>query len=308
MAERIYPHGLVNLLPEADTQPLQKPAGLVLHTAVDAPGPTDLQRYFARGDVGAESTFWLPLDGTVVQMMYVGQRADATGSGNRWYEGSVAWGFDSIETEDEGRPEEVPWTDAQVEALVDLMVWYVEEWGVPAQIANAPRGRGFGFHSMWGRDGIWGPVTRGITNPWTKYQGKTCPGNRRVAQMKDEVWPAVLAELDTKKPAGELEKELDEMVEIWMVFPDGTPGRDESRPYFFVGPWGGVQIADASANSIAATYRQLGHEIVRNLTKGSYDLQRGLVESSMRAQAAKGVDPVKVAKAVVDELVDRLTD
>ena len=67
---KVPPNTDVRLLTgEEALQPLRVPWGFVIHTAVDAPGPTNLPGYFDR--VSAESTWWLPNSGHGVQMMPV---------------------------------------------------------------------------------------------------------------------------------------------------------------------------------------------------------------------------------------------
>lgn len=58
---------LVRLLPENATQGKIDPTQIILHTAVDAPGETDLHNYFGRPDVGVESHFFVQLDGDIIQ-------------------------------------------------------------------------------------------------------------------------------------------------------------------------------------------------------------------------------------------------
>lgn len=184
----IYPGAVWSPLPENATQGSITPTQFIIHTAVDHPGPSNIPGYFARTDVSVESHFWIPLDGKTVQMMDTNVRADANLKGN-----SRAI---SVETEDEGDPEANPWTPAQLEALIDLMLWVEETHGVPMEIMPEWDAPGIGWHSMWGfGDGRY--HTGGYrTNPWTNSTGKTCPGRTRIEQIFSDVLPAVQAGRD----------------------------------------------------------------------------------------------------------------
>jgi hypothetical protein len=162
-----YPNAVWRPLPENSTQSTITPRAVILHTAVDAPGPTSLYSFFARGDIGAESHFFVLLDGTVEQYMDTTRRADANNQANGY--------AISIETEDEGRPDQLPWSAAQLDALVALVDWCCTAHGIPRRQIESPTGSGIGWHSMWND-------SAGRT-PWSIYAGKTCPGRARVPQV-----------------------------------------------------------------------------------------------------------------------------
>lgn len=133
---------------------------------MDAPGPTSLYGYFGRADVSVESHFFVRLDGTIEQYIDTNVRADA----NRYANVRAV----SIETEDEGNPNQRPWSQAQQDALVRLMDWLCEVHSVPRKQCPAWDAPGIGWHSMWGAPSNWTPAT-----------GKTCPGNARIPQCFD---------------------------------------------------------------------------------------------------------------------------
>jgi len=166
------PGATLDLLPENATQSKIVPTQVILHTAVDAPGPTHLPRYFARADVAVESHFWIPLTGRIIQMMDTNVRADANRRAN--------FRAISIETEDEGNPVGVPWTKAQVDSIVKIILWAHEEHGIPLDICQSWEKPGIGWHAMWGAPSM-----------WTPSKGKTCPGPTRIAQIHAEVLPAL---------------------------------------------------------------------------------------------------------------------
>jgi hypothetical protein len=153
-------------LPEADEQPAMKATQVILHSAVDAPGPTSLFGYFSRADVTLESHFYVRLDGRVEQYVDTSRTADANRTANAR--------AISIETEDDGNPDQRPWTAEQIEALVRLVDWCCRTHGIPRRKAPAHDEPGIGWHSQWG-----------APSPWTPVAGKTCPGAARIEQVPE---------------------------------------------------------------------------------------------------------------------------
>lgn len=168
----LYPGATLRLLPENHTAAAIEPTQAIVHSAVDAPGPSSLFPYFARTDVSLETHFFIKLDGEVEQYMDTNKQADAN---NRANVRAV-----SIETEDEGNPDERPWTPQQMISLIELLVWLNEEHGIPLRECAAWDRPGLGYHSMWG-----------APSEWTTVKGKTCPGHVRIVQWKGTVLPAV---------------------------------------------------------------------------------------------------------------------
>jgi len=162
-------------LPENAYQAAIRPTQVIYHTAVDAPGHTQLKRYFARADVHVESHFWVTLDGKIVQMMDSEVRADANYRANRRPDGT---GAISVETEDEGDPEGVPWTTAQLASLGLIARWANTEHGIPLTVCTGPSDPGQGYHAMWG-----------APSDWTPSRGKTCPGSTRIRQFDSILLP-----------------------------------------------------------------------------------------------------------------------
>jgi hypothetical protein len=150
-----------------------------MHTAVDAPGKTDLFGWFVQS--GLESHFFICNDGTAFQYMDTSVVAEANYKANPF--------AISFETEDDGRPESTPWTQAQVEKIVQILIWACDVHGIPKRLANAWNGSGIGWHSMWGIN----TASQPSLNPWTSVRGKTCPGGVRITQTRNLVIPAVAA-------------------------------------------------------------------------------------------------------------------
>lgn len=169
----ICPFAVVKLLPENATQVKITPRAVILHTAVDSSTPnSSLEPYFARGDVGVESHFYVMNNGTIEQYMDTCVMADANLNANSF---AV-----SIETEDDGAPEQTPWTTAQLDSLVRLVSWLCDVHGVPRVLISSPTGSGIGWHAMWG-----------APSAWTPSAGKTCPGSPRIKQTTEIVIPRV---------------------------------------------------------------------------------------------------------------------
>ncbi len=168
-----------DFLPEAAWQPLIIPTQVIVHTAVDAPGPTDLQDYFEFHSK-LESHYWITLDGSIKRMMPtdVGncRRADANYRANKRPDGT---GAISIETEDDGRPDLNPWTPAQIESIIYVIKLEADRHGFPTMRCRDSSDPGIGYHVMFGAPGPWTP------------KHKTCPGPLRIAQFEDVIMPAV---------------------------------------------------------------------------------------------------------------------
>lgn len=180
------PFAQQRILPENATQSRITPRSVILHTAVDGPGPTDLAAYFGQVKVKAESHFYVTLNGTIVQMMDTTVEADANAIADKW--------AISIETEDDSArrgSDILPWSDAQIKALVRLVTWCCDTHRIPKRRCTGPRlpaAEGIGYHSQPMRE-RWAGQVRGVwQNPWTGFQGKTCPGDARVRQ-----YPSIVA-------------------------------------------------------------------------------------------------------------------
>lgn len=207
------PFAQQRILPENKTQSPIIPRSVIFHTAVDGPGPTDLAAYFGQVKIKAESHFYVTLGGVIVQMMDTEIEADANGSADKF--------AISVETEDDSArrgSDILPWSLAQIDALTRLADWCCTTHKIPRRRATSaylPGAAGIAYHSQPMRERFDG--TR--HNPWTAYQGKTCPGDARVAQ-----YPGVVARVaaittpppiedDAMTPAQEaaLNKRLDDL-------------------------------------------------------------------------------------------------
>jgi hypothetical protein len=146
-------------LPENETAPKITATQVILHSAV---GSNSLYNYFGRSNVVVESHFWVSLDGRVEQYMDTARQADANYKAN--------CRAISIESADNGDPDDFPWTDAQLEAISRIVAWAHVTHGIPIQPCAEWDSPGVDYHSKY--PGIWTPV-----------KGKTCPGTDRIEQV-----------------------------------------------------------------------------------------------------------------------------
>jgi len=127
--------------------------------------------YFQRGDVVVESTFIIgltPKDPTR-QIMDSTDRADANGAANNR--------AISVEVVGDGVG---PYTQWQIDELIRIGIWAAQTHPIDPRIIPSESASGFGWHVMFGAPG-----------PWTSVRGKVCPGNARIKQLKEIVFPAI---------------------------------------------------------------------------------------------------------------------
>ena len=149
------PHGGNHkLLPEWDRQPRMTPTTIIDHSIV---GSALGAWYYFRDQTGIESHFIVrgtpsgSQDGRIWQLMDTGRRADANLNANAF--------AISIETEDNGDPDNFPWSRAQLESLRWLHgKLRAVHPTIPRRRCPGPGGGGLGYHSMWGAPSPWTPV------------------------------------------------------------------------------------------------------------------------------------------------------
>lgn len=122
---------------------------------------------------GTESTFGLGgpydqgLDGAFYQWQSLTRQADAQGAGNAY--------ATSIECSDGGVFTR-PLSDKQIEASIQLGIWWCKQTGVAPKKITSWDGPGLGYHRMFKQ---WNP------------NGHECPGDVRAEQLEKVVWPAI---------------------------------------------------------------------------------------------------------------------
>jgi N-acetylmuramoyl-L-alanine amidase len=180
------PHGGSHrLLPEWNSQARIVPVLIIDHSQVGS----SLGTYFYfRDQTGIESHFSIlgrrsgGRDGHIWQFMNTDRVAEANRQANRFPNGT---GAISIETEDDGDPDNQPWTARQLASLKWLHNKLARMYPtIPrrrASAATGPGARGLGHHTLFGAPSPWTPVS------------KTCPGRPvRVRQWQNELLPAFL--------------------------------------------------------------------------------------------------------------------
>jgi hypothetical protein len=208
--QTLYPDAEWRPLPEAFVQAPITPVLVIFHTIVGS--AAGAMKTMARADWPGESHFVNPYNGRMVQLMPLDRRADCNWQVNAWVtkrdlvlangavvrKGNVC-GAISIESEDDGSPEDTPWTAEQCESFAQFTAWAHVEHGIPVDVPADPFSPGVGYHSLPGlnRLKIWEPNavppygtfidssgrTVNVYNPWTNTVGKSCPGPARIAQF-----------------------------------------------------------------------------------------------------------------------------
>lgn len=138
-------------------------------------------------DGGSYWHFGLGGTGKLVQCQDLRYRSAANLNGN--------WHVIPIETADikEGvfadTWQDPPWTQAQIDKLVELIAWLCVRYNIPPVLIpdTKPGRRGLAYH----RQGI-NPWRVDGGELWSKSDGKTCPA-KRADQFKNEVVPGVRA-------------------------------------------------------------------------------------------------------------------
>jgi hypothetical protein len=161
------------------TEPRITPTVVCLHSMAGSFSGTDawFRKFNGAGYQGTESHFGVAFDGRIRQWQDTGRQADANGPDGGGY-------VLSIETEDDGTPDNTPWTPAQVESIARILAWAHAEHRIPlADTRGWPGMPGVAIH----RYGI-NPWRMGGHDRWSTSAGKTCPGEARIRQV-----PAVIA-------------------------------------------------------------------------------------------------------------------
>jgi hypothetical protein len=228
MAAARYPAARFLPLPENVTQSKIRPVQVILHTIVGS--AASAIRVMQGDNTPGESHLINPFNGQMTQLMDFDRRADCNWKVNAWITpidlplanattvaaGTVC-GAISIESEDDGTPEDTPWNPNQIEHFVDFLVFAHQVFGIPLERCPDPFLPGVGYHSMPGlnRLAIWDPPGTippygtftdpkgrkvNVYNPWTNTVGKSCPGPARIAQFDGIIAEAVRRLAPTPQP------------------------------------------------------------------------------------------------------------
>lgn len=159
-------------LPEAGAPDGNIKTQLIVHSTGTLASAAANAAYFGQAQVVVESTFIVGLsrNDRTLQVMDSTDTADANASANKR--------AISIEVVGDGVG---PYTDWQISELIRIGRWaQTVHPHIASRIIPSEAAAGFGWHVMFGAPG-----------PWTSVKGKVCPGNARVQQLKDIVFPAI---------------------------------------------------------------------------------------------------------------------
>lgn len=187
-----YPSAVrMELQPESDSQPAIQPTQFILHSIA---APWDAERIFEywRDSTNLESHFGLSYDGTVGQYLGTETRADANYRANLRPDGTGAVSIETASNLDHTDP----WTDAQIISLIRLGAWLHQQHGIPLRICPAWDEPGYGYHRLF---------------PEWSVSGTACPGDARVQQFHDRVFPGIVAMVNGGSVSGD-RRRLDEEV------------------------------------------------------------------------------------------------
>jgi hypothetical protein len=173
----------MELQPESDSQPAIRPTQFIMHSIA---APWDEKRIYEywRDSTNLESHFGLDYDGSLGQFIGTETRADANYLANRRPDGT---GAVSIETASNLKHTD-PWTAEQIEALTRLGVWLHQHHGIPLRICRSHDDPGYGYHRLY---------------PEWSNGGTECPGDARIAQFKQAVFPGIVARATGQTPPAE---------------------------------------------------------------------------------------------------------
>lgn len=307
------------------TVPLQ-PRVITLHTMAGTLAGTEA--WFS-GTGRAYSHFGVGGGGEIRQWQDLRYRAASDLYGNPY---SI-----SIETEDRGPAfpawsgSDVPaWTPAQVDALVVLLAWLCARFGLPTSAirSSCTHERGVGWH----RVGI-DPWRDPSCPRWSSTRGKVCPGDRRIAQIHNQVLPRLGA---GSAPVQEDDMFSDDDRELLREAVIALRASNQPKS----GHYGGrvlreirdkqVPAAQKAVDEVMHLYAEAGdsalHKVVRQaagvdtgeVAEAAGDAAREAVAAALPVALA-GLTPDTIAeavldglgeehaRAVVDELAGRLT-
>jgi hypothetical protein len=161
----------MELQPESDSQQAIVPDQFIVHSLA---APWTARRTFEywRDSTTLESHYGLGYAGDLGQYIGTQTRADANAAANRRANGHGAVSLESASNKEATDP----WTDAQVDVIVDLGIWLHEEHAIPLRICRTWDDPGYGYHRLFD---AWNPSAH------------SCPGPVRVEQFRDLVFPRI---------------------------------------------------------------------------------------------------------------------
>jgi len=171
------------LQPESDSQPAIRPTQFIVHSII-APWTAKRVYEYWRDSSSLESHFGLGYAGDLGQFVGTETRADANYQANLRPDGT---GAVSVETASNTSGTD-PWTAEQVEQLIRLGVWLHKEHGIPLRICRDGDDPGYGYHRL---------------HPEWSPSGTACPGDARVKQFREVVFPGIVRRATNQSPPEE---------------------------------------------------------------------------------------------------------
>jgi hypothetical protein len=232
----------MELQPESDQQAAIRPTQFIVHSII-APWTAKRTYEYWRDSTNLESHFGLGYEGDLAQYIGTETRADANYQANRRPDGT---GAVSIETASNTKGTD-PWTAAQVEKLIQLGVWLHQKHGIPLRICRTASDPGYGYHRLH--------------SAWA-VSGTSCPGDARVKQFREVVFPGIVARAKGQTPTPPKEPDMavtDAEVkkiakaaadEVWgrrFNSPTAAPGTDPTRRASTFQVWPDQHAADVLA-------------------------------------------------------------
>lgn len=203
------------LQPESDSQPAIQPTQFIVHSVI-APWTAKRIYEYWRDSTNLESHFGLGYEGDLAQFIGTETRADANAAANRRGDGT---GAVSIETASNTKGTD-PWTDAQIRALIELGVWLHQRHGIPLRICRTADDPGFGYHRLH--------------SAWA-VSGTACPGDARVKQFREVVFPGIVARANGQQTPEETDMTPEQAKQLQSIYtnlqaaPWRYKGADEPR-------------------------------------------------------------------------------
>ncbi|WP_406056213.1 N-acetylmuramoyl-L-alanine amidase [Streptomyces sp. NBC_01077] len=251
------------LQPESDDQPAIRPTQFIFHS-IAAPWTAKRTYEYWRDSTNLESHFGLGYEGDLGQFIGTETRADANYQANRRADGT---GAVSIETASNTSGTD-PWTAAQVEELIKLGVWLHQKHGIPLRLCRTHDDPGFGYHRL---------------HPEWAVSGTNCPGDARVRQFRELVFPGIVGRAAGPFTPPEQEDDM-EPVDVWAY-----KGKSETRDAY-------AYLRDTEARA-----KRIEDRLAR-LEK------QPLTDAQITAIATAVATNPKLADAIADKLAARLAN
>lgn len=261
----------MELQPESDAQAAIRPTQAIFHSLA-APWTGRRTYEFWRDSTNLESQFYVEYGGVLYQYIGTQTRADANYLANRRPDGT---GAVSVETASNLQHTD-PWTAAQIETLTKLGVWLHRTHGIPLRICRTHDDPGYGYHRLH--------------SAWST-SGTACPGDARVNQFRQTVFPGIVARATSSPPPEENDMALtdDDIKAIGRQVVTGANGMKSPD--------------DSTTEWAVSSYLGLTFKASRRL-----ETELAAVKEQLASIAVGAIDLDALAAKVADLLATRLAD